>query len=100
MTQKVTVRVDREIQDLVPTFLANRQRDLISLREAVQARDFNAVRIIGHNLKGVGGGYGFQEITEIGALIENAAKEPRTEVLDPLIARYASYLDAVEVEFV
>jgi histidine phosphotransfer protein HptB len=100
MLQKIKVQVDREIQDLVPTFLANRQRDLRALGEALKTGDFNAVRIIGHNLKGVGGGYGFHEISEIGALIEKAGKDAQTEALGELVARYARYLEAVDVEFV
>jgi histidine phosphotransfer protein HptB len=99
MPQKIKVQVDREIQDLVPTFLANRQRDLTALGAALKAQDFNTIRIIGHNLKGVGGGYGFHEITEIGALIEKAGKEAQTETLSELVARYGRYLEAVEVEF-
>jgi HPt (histidine-containing phosphotransfer) domain-containing protein len=99
MSQKITVRIDREIQDLVPTFLANRRRDLVALQEALRAGDFNAMRIIGHNLKGVGGGYGFHEITAIGALIEQAGKEVQADALSGLVARYADYLASVEVEF-
>ncbi len=99
MTTKITVLVDREIQDLVPTFLTNRRRDLGSLREALKSGNFDAMRIIGHNLKGVGGGYGFHEITNIGAAIEKAGKDAQNEILADLIARYAEYLDAVEVEF-
>lgn len=100
MPQKITVHVDREIQDLVPTFLANRKRDLATLKEALSARNFESMRIIGHNLKGVGGGYGFHEITAIGALMEKAGKDAQTETLAELIQRYGEYLEAVEVEYV
>ena len=99
MPQKVTVHVDREIQDLVPTFLANRHRDLATLKQALAAQNFDAMRIIGHNLKGVGGGYGFHEITAIGALMERAGKEAQAATLAELIQRYADYLEAVEVEY-
>jgi histidine phosphotransfer protein HptB len=99
MMQKIKIKVDREIQDLVPTFLANRKRDLTALREALHAQDFGAMRIVGHNLKGVGGGYGFHEITEIGALIEKAAKDGARDALPALVQRYGAYLDAVEVEY-
>ena len=36
---------------------------------------FDSLRTFGHNIKGSGGMYGFNEITEIGAVIEAAAKE-------------------------
>jgi HPt (histidine-containing phosphotransfer) domain-containing protein len=100
MPQKIKVHVDREIQDLVPTFLANRKRDLATLREALTTKNFEAMRIIGHNLKGVGGGYGFHEITAIGALMEKAGKDAQPETLAELIQRYGDYLEAVDVEYV
>ena len=35
----------------------------------------DAIRTFGHNIKGSGGMYGFDEVTNIGLQIENAAKE-------------------------
>ncbi len=68
MTQKVIVEVDADLADLVPNFLANRQKDLQQIAAALERADNDALRIIGHNMKGVGGGYGFSDITEFGKL--------------------------------
>jgi PAS domain S-box-containing protein len=61
------------IAGLRPKFLANRQLDLTKIRTALAAGDFDAIRVIGHNCKGIGTGYGFPEISETGAAIEKAA---------------------------
>jgi PAS domain S-box-containing protein len=57
-----------------PAFLANRRVDVARLKDASAARDFASIQEIGHNLKGIGRGYGFPEMSSIGASIECAAK--------------------------
>jgi len=62
------------IQARRPAFLANRWADLEKLQAALAIHDFPAIQKIGHNCKGIGKGYGFAQISEIGANLENAAK--------------------------
>jgi len=89
---KIIVHIDIDLEDLVPGFLENRQKDLEMLEKVIQENDFESLRSIGHNLKGVGGGYGFLEITEIGAAIEESAKAANLEVASLLPVPYRSYL--------
>ena len=42
--------------------------------EDLETKSFDSLRTFGHNIKG-GGMYGFNEVTEIGAVIEAAAKD-------------------------
>lgn len=100
MTNKVIVEVDSDLADLVPKFLANRQKDLLQIGEAIERADNNALLIIGHNMKGVGGGYGFGEITELGKRIEAAAKCGDQTVLREQLNQYKEYLANVEVRYV
>jgi len=71
--QRITVQIDRDLEDIVPVFLANREKDLETIRRALVERDFESIRILGHRMKGDGGGYGFSRITEIGGVMELAA---------------------------
>ena len=57
-----------------PAFLNNRRADLTNMRDALAAGDFSTVQNIGHNCKGIGSGYGFPAISELGSTIEKAAK--------------------------
>ena len=68
------VRVPEELRALMPRFLSNRQADLEQLRTAAARSDFETARRIGHILKGAGGGYGFPQITELAASLEQALK--------------------------
>ena len=100
MTQKIIVEVDADLADLVPNFLANRQKDVQQISAALERADNKALGIIGHNMKGVGGGYGFGDITEFGKHIEAAAKDNNQAALRELLSKYQQYLANVEVRYV
>ena len=96
---KIIVHIDRDLEDLIPVFMENRRKDVENLKSAVIASDYNTLRSIGHNLKGVGGGYGFARITDLGADIEAAAKVNDIKTITELIDSYADYLGRVEVVY-
>jgi histidine phosphotransfer protein HptB len=51
-------------------------------------------------MRGVGAGYGFERISELGAAIEMAAKRHDGAQLLALIEQYRDFLSAVDVVFV
>ena len=97
--EKIIVKIDPDLEELIPGFLNNRATDLTTLREALTAENYQSLQSLGHSLKGVGGGYGFSGMSEIGAAIEAAAKQQNLEELRTLVEQYGNYLDSVEVVF-
>jgi HPt (histidine-containing phosphotransfer) domain-containing protein len=97
-TVRLSVEVAGELRDLIPRFLANRRLEIGELRAAIARGDLEAARRIGHVLKGVGGGYGFDEITRLGAAIESSARDGGQEII-ALTRELAHYLDRVEITF-
>ena len=100
MDAKIKIEVRRDLQPIVPRFLANCEARVTALREALSARDFDKVRAIGHHLKGAGGGYGFRAITDLGACIEKAAAAKDDLTIAPCIAELAAYLSSIEVVYI
>lgn len=94
------VRISRELESLVPRFLGNCSSWVSELRQGIAQSDLDVVRRIGHSLKGVGGGYGFVRITELGALMETAAKAGDNAAASAAIEALATYLDTVQVEYI
>lgn len=93
-TRRITVSVDHDLEDLVPGFLENRRKDAAALARAAQSGDLKTVRLLGHRMKGDGGGYGFQLISEIGEALEQAARREdwkviaeKTEILTVFLAQ-------------
>jgi HPt (histidine-containing phosphotransfer) domain-containing protein len=94
---KLVVHADPEIADLIPKFLENRGKDIVAIRGALSAEDYDAIRILGHSMKGAGGGYGFQGITDIGKVLEDAAKIKDAQTIRKGIEDLTIYLNSVEV---
>ncbi len=97
--EPIPVSVERDLEDLIPGFLKRREEDLAKLRDAQQAGDLETVRVTGHSMKGTGGGYGFQGLSEIGAAIESAAKAGDADGISRGLADLEDYLERVEVRF-
>lgn len=60
-----------EMQEM---YIKHTSKELLSLMVDLETKSFDSLRTFGHNIKGSGGMYGFNEVTEIGAVIEVAAK--------------------------
>jgi hypothetical protein len=95
--ERIVVRADPDIADLIPGFLENRRRDVDKMREALTQGEYETIRVLGHSMKGAGGGYGFDAITEIGGALERAAKDRNPEGIRQGLRDLAGYLDRVEV---
>ncbi len=96
---RARVLVDPQLADLIPTFLGNLRKNPPAIAAALQCSDFKAIGTVGHNMKGTGTGYGFPRITEIGALIEQAAMQQDAETIRARVGELQEYLDHVEVEY-
>ncbi len=96
---RVIARISRDLEDIAPVFLANRSKDLQKLRAALAAKDFPTIQTLGHRMKGDGGGYGFDQITAIGAVMELAAQRYDHMAIEQHIAELEDFLRRVEVVY-
>jgi HPt (histidine-containing phosphotransfer) domain-containing protein len=95
--ERIIIHVDPEIADLIPGFLENRRKDIKAMDEALRQGDFEAIRVLGHSMKGAGGSYGFDAVTDIGKSLEDAAKNTNAEKIQRSVGELAAYLSRVEV---
>lgn len=95
--EEIVVEVDPDLEDLIPIFLDNRRKDVETLTEALAGRDFEKIRFVGHDMKGAGGGYGFQAISDIGSRLEEAAKNGDPATIQNCIHDLSDYLRRVKV---
>ena len=94
-----TVKVSKDLEDLIPTYLANRNKELETLRQALAGADFEQMRQIGHRMRGVGVSYGFDDVTSLGKLIEEGAKEGDKAALEEHVAAYGEYLANLHITY-
>lgn len=91
------IRADPIVKPLLPGYLANRRKDLERIRDHLAQGDFNALRIIGHDLKGSGGAYGIPPLSELGGRLEQAALANDAEAASRLRAELEAFLDGVTI---
>ncbi len=81
---------DDEWAEMQKMYINHTSKELKNIKENLDSAAFDSLRTFGHNIKGSGGMYGFNEITSMGAEIESAAMNENLEVIK-------SHLDALEV---
>ena len=80
----------------VPAYLRNCRQNVIAMLGALDRSDFEVVALLGHNMRGSGGAYGFQPITDIGAGLEQAAEKADHNASRRCVDELSDYLDGVE----
>lgn len=100
MKDTITVEIDSEVQSIVPEFLENRRKDCVRISGLLEMDSFSEIRVLGHRMKGAGGSYGFDDISDIGEIIEQAALSGDKETIRSQVLRMLRYLEQVEVVYV
>jgi CheY-like chemotaxis protein len=95
----ILVRANPKIADLIPGFLHNRRQDVVAILYALDQGDFETVESLAHGMKGAGGSWGFQAITDIGAALEQAAESADNAASHKWVGELSGYLDRVEIVF-
>jgi HPt (histidine-containing phosphotransfer) domain-containing protein len=96
-TYEVVVRKD--LEDLIPGFLANRRKEVGLLASALVASDFVQLRQLSHRMKGVGSSYGFALITALGERIDDFVSTCNVNGLAACVAQYKDFLSKVCISF-
>ena len=91
-------RAALRLAERTPAYLENCRNNVIAINAALDQADFETVIILGHNMRGSGGGFGFQAITEIGAGLEQAADLADLGTSRKWAKELSDYLDRVDAE--
>jgi signal transduction histidine kinase/ligand-binding sensor domain-containing protein/ActR/RegA family two-component response regulator len=84
-----------ELLPLLPEYVAATREELAAARRAADAGDPGPLRTVGHNLRGSGGSFGLDEVSRLGAQIEDALRDGRVAQGQALAAALDEYLETV-----
>lgn len=93
------VHPDPELANLIPKYLQNRHNDVAQLERSITEENFEGIKLLSHRMKGSGGGYGFDKISEIGKLMEEAVDQKNIGLIKEQVAALKDYLENVKVVF-
>ena len=90
---------DPEFQALIRKYLDYLVESLSSLQGNLSKRNYRYIQEFGHNLKGTGGGYGFDDLTSLGDELEIAARKQDDKALGILIEKLKGLLEEKREEY-
>jgi len=93
--ERIVVKVRPIVADMVPGFLDARRKEVGAIRDALGRNELDPIRVMGHNMKGIGTSYGFPPITEIGRKLEEAAAAGARDEIQKQTAALQDYLERV-----
>lgn len=99
-TDSIMVEVDSDLAPIVPCFLDGRKNDCELIHQLLGKDDFDEIHVLGHRMKGAGGSYGFDLISDLGEILENAALKADHETIRAVALQLADYLERVSVVYV
>ncbi len=94
------VEVDKELEDVFPRYLRNREEDMMKIQAALEKKDFEFLRHIGHKLAGNASGYGLMELSEMARDMERCAEARQFDKCSALFDGMKAYLSTLELKFV
>jgi HPt (histidine-containing phosphotransfer) domain-containing protein len=96
----IYIEIESELEPIVPEFIENRKKDCILISTLLETSSFGEIRTLGHRMKGAGGSYGFDDISELGETIEDAALTGDTGAICNAIQQLSVYLERVVAVYV
>ncbi|HTE15081.1 MAG TPA: Hpt domain-containing protein [Burkholderiales bacterium] len=97
--EPIVITLDRDLEDLVPVFLAQRKTDLATLNAALAAGDFAAMRRAGHGMAGAGASYGFDYLSVLGERIVEAARAGNATAVEGVNREFDDYMARLVVKY-
>lgn len=91
--------IEAELEPIVPSFMQNRLKDVETIATALQQQDFATIARIAHVMKGVGAGYGFDYVTEVGIALGNAARAEEPTEISRQLKFLSHYLEHVIIVY-
>ena len=92
----VPLPMNQILARLIPEYLQNCKQNVIAMQDALDRADFETVTVLGHNLRGSGGSFGFQAITDIGGALQQAAESADIDASRKLVGELSSFLQSIE----
>ncbi len=92
----ILARTHPNIPGMIPLYLQNRRQDVTAMLDALERGDFEPVESLGHSMRGAGGMYGLDAITDIGAALEQAGESRDADASRKWVVELSDFLDRAE----
>jgi CheY-like chemotaxis protein len=92
------IDVPRGLEAAAKQYIQKRKDEIPHLIQFLEQQNFEQLRLLAHNMKGTGTSYGFPELTRLGRLLEDSAKEKNADIMSQQLVELSKYIqDAINV---
>ena len=88
--------LNAKIAARIPDYLESCQENVLEIRDALERNDLSLVAYLAHNMRGSGGAFGFQPITDFSGALEEAARRSDGKAAAAAVQDLSDYLDLAE----
>lgn len=86
-------KYDEDLLPIIPEFIELKRKELHNIRNMIQSKSYEKLRIMGHKLKGIGMTYGVHFVTEYGRVLSQLSSDESLEHIEALTCLYEDDLD-------
>jgi PAS domain S-box-containing protein len=97
--EPIVVQLDQDLSDLIPGFLARKREDASAIVAAAEHGESETIARLGHKMKGEGGSYGLDAITDMGRELEQAAQLADLDAARRLARFLMNFLDRLNIVY-
>ena len=97
--ERIIVHVDPDLEALLPGFLKDWGEEVRIMEDALEKNNYEIIRKMGHDMKGIGGSCGLDDITDLGSGLAAGAKAMDRELIRKNLDTLSGYLDRVEIVY-
>jgi len=98
MKHKISVK--SKIKKYMPQFMENATKDIAQLKQAVFDKNLYELERISHSIKGYGKPFGFTDLGNLAAQVNNAVKANNIDDAASLIQEMDNYYSNIEIIYV
>ena len=97
---RIIMHVDSDLSDLLPGFLQDWEQEIGIMREALAQNNYDVIRRLGHDMKGIGGSCGLDMITDTGSGLSEGAKAMDRESIRKHLDTLSDFLERVDFVYI
>ncbi|HEY3826485.1 MAG TPA: ATP-binding protein [Bryobacteraceae bacterium] len=96
--EPIPVELQPGLEEITPGYLAVRREEIPELISLLAVSAFERIAQMAHNMKGSGTSYGFEDLSRIGAALEDAAELRDPHATGAQLSQLSDYLSAVQLK--
>lgn len=93
------VYIDKDLEDVFPSYLDNRHKELVELKVLIDSQDLGKLKVLAHRLAGNAGSYGLSYLSEVGSKMEADCLKNDLTRMNDYFSDIKIYLEELSYEY-